>query len=357
MTVESYPCYVKIRGFVEDDGLVEIPTQEDGTLLLSTLNGQFPKAIGLRFKSETDSWRGISLDEENIMRPPMQGWGESEYFVVRAKAIKRKAGATDGPLEKLSKMTEAEILTDLIMLNLPYNATLPEIRKYFEKFGEIDLCELKYDSEKKSRGFGFIRFKTVGAVKAVLSQKHVLHDRNIEIRFPKEDAKDDVMPTKLFIGRLPRGTTVEELRDHFSEYGSIKDAYIPEPFRGFGFVTFSCQSIAEEVMNTTHVIKGTYVNISSPSSKKSKSEKNAMAMHNRAPGGDLLGNMHGGRNNFRPGGGNMPGFSPMQGPQQSGQSSLLGYGGGYGGGYFNGNYSPWGPNKPSASNYGGWSKS
>ena len=52
-------------------------------------------------------------------------------------------------------------------------------------------------------------------------------------------------------------------------------------------------------MNTTHVIKGTYVNISSPSSKKSKNEKNAMAMHNRAPGGDLLGNMHGGRNNFR----------------------------------------------------------
>merc|ERR1712002_624234 len=231
------------------------------------------------------------------------------------------------------------------MLNLPYNATLPEIKKYFEQFGEIELCELKYDSEKKSRGFGFIRFKTVAAVKAVLSQKHVLHDRNIEIRFPKEDAKDDIMPTKLFIGRLPRGTTVEELRDHFSEYGSIKDAYIPTPFRGFGFVTFDSPSVADEVMNTTHVIKGTYVNVSQPSTKKQKSEERGPPQGNMGgnmrgqmggnmQGGNMnAGNMHGG--NMR---GNMQGNMNMQG----GPQPLFG---GYGSYYGNGGNNFWGNNK------------
>jgi len=357
MTAEIYPCYIKLRGYEEDDGLVEVPTQEDGSVLLSTVTGQFPKAIGLRFKSDIGSWRGICLDENNVMKPPTMGWGDVEYYVVRAKAIKRKAVAKEGPIEKLSKMTDEEILTDLIMLGLPYSASLLEIRKYFETFGELELCELKYDVDKKSRGFGFIRFKTVEAVKAVLSKEHVLHNRTIEVRFPKEDAKQDTVPTKVFIGRLPKGTTVEELRDHFSEYGAIKDVYIPEPFRGFGFVTFNCQSTAEEVMNSTHVIKGTYVNVSNPSTKKPKVENNESFANNwNNDGGGLLGNRPVRKGNIREGG-NMSGYSQMQNMQQSGPSSLLGYGSGYGGGYFNDNHNYWGPSKPPVGNYGGWSKS
>ena len=68
-------------------------------------------------------------------------------------------------------------------------------------------------------------------------------------QFPEDN------PTKLFMGRLPRGTTVEDLRECFSEYGVLKDVYIPTNFRGFGFVTFASQAAANEVLNSTHVIK------------------------------------------------------------------------------------------------------
>lgn len=87
MTAETYPCYIKIRRTAEDNRLVEIPAQLDGSVLLSTVNSQFPKAIGLRFKSDTGAWRGISLDENKVMIPPENGWGSTEYCVVRPKGL------------------------------------------------------------------------------------------------------------------------------------------------------------------------------------------------------------------------------------------------------------------------------
>ena len=60
------------------------------------------------------------------------------------------------------------------------------------------------------------------------------------------------MPTKLFVGRLPNGTTTEELREHFQTYGPLKDVYIPKNFRGFGFVTFGSRASANQALTETH---------------------------------------------------------------------------------------------------------
>ena len=41
---------------------VEVETEEDGTLLLSTVTAQFPGAIGLRFRNkETGGLRGVRV--------------------------------------------------------------------------------------------------------------------------------------------------------------------------------------------------------------------------------------------------------------------------------------------------------
>ena len=60
------------------------------------------------------------------------------------------------------------------------------------------------------------------------------------------------IPTKLFVGRLPSGTTTQQLCDHFEEYGPLKDVYVPNNFRGFGFVTFSSRTQANAAMGVTH---------------------------------------------------------------------------------------------------------
>ena len=68
----------------------------------------------------------------------------------------------------------------------------------------------------------------------------------------------DEVPTKLFIGRLPTGTTTQQLSDHFEEYGPLKDVYIPKNFRGFGFVTFSSKTQAHAAMSVTHQLNVSY---------------------------------------------------------------------------------------------------
>ena len=75
--------YVRVT---EDESLpaIELPTEADGAILLSTLQAQFPGACGLRYKNpETDSWRGIRLLDNMLCPPADEGWGCHLYVVVQ----------------------------------------------------------------------------------------------------------------------------------------------------------------------------------------------------------------------------------------------------------------------------------
>jgi hypothetical protein len=64
---------------------IELPIEEDGTLLLSTLQGQFPGSCGLKYRTESKAIRGIRLNE-NRLHPPSSGWENSTiYFCVFPK--------------------------------------------------------------------------------------------------------------------------------------------------------------------------------------------------------------------------------------------------------------------------------
>ncbi len=68
--------------------VIEIPSEDDGTLLLSTLQAQFPSTSGLRYKNEErDSWRGVRLSN-GVLQPPPEGWGASIFYIVRPKSGK-----------------------------------------------------------------------------------------------------------------------------------------------------------------------------------------------------------------------------------------------------------------------------
>lgn len=71
----------------EDEGEehIELPLEEDGTLLLSTLQAQFPGSCGLKYRStESRAVRGVRLNEGNL-HPPSNGWGTQIYFCVFPK--------------------------------------------------------------------------------------------------------------------------------------------------------------------------------------------------------------------------------------------------------------------------------
>ena len=66
-------CYIQVCDD-ENEEPIELPTEDDGTLLLSTLVAQFPGACGLKYRpNESRGFRGLRLIDGRI-HPPDEGW-------------------------------------------------------------------------------------------------------------------------------------------------------------------------------------------------------------------------------------------------------------------------------------------
>ena len=70
----------------EGEEPIELPSEDDATLLLTTLAAQFPGACGLKFRNpETRAWRGVRLNEGRLYPPSDAGWGSQVYVSVLPK--------------------------------------------------------------------------------------------------------------------------------------------------------------------------------------------------------------------------------------------------------------------------------
>merc|ERR1719460_2111516 len=72
---------------------------------------------------------------------------------------------------------------------------------------------------------------------------------------------DPIEMGKVFVGGLSRETTTDGLRLYFERFGDISDCVVMKDRstgapRGFGFVTYSSQMVADRVVHHRHVIDG-----------------------------------------------------------------------------------------------------
>jgi len=91
-------------------------------------------------------------------------------------------------------------------------------------------------------------------------------DRNNQNQ--NEDPLESEGMRKMFIGGIDRKTTVDQLADHFGQFGTIVDKVIimdpqdPSRSRGFGFVTYESSSSVEDCFqNRPHNIDGKELDI------------------------------------------------------------------------------------------------
>ncbi|XP_076168266.1 TAR DNA-binding protein-43 homolog isoform X3 [Ptiloglossa arizonensis] len=294
----------------EGDEPIELPTEDDSTLLLTTVTAQFPGTCGLKYRNpESRTMRGIRLVDGRL-HPPENGWGKAVYFCVFPKA-------------KTKRMETKLRCTDLIVLGLPWKTTEQNLREYFETFGEVLMAQVKKDAKSgQSKGFGFIRFGSYESQLRCLAQRHMIDGRWCDVKVPNsKEGMIQQVPCKVFVGRCTEDLTADDLRDYFSKYGEVTDVFIPKPFRAFSFVTFLDPEVAQSLCGEDHIIKGVSVHVSNAAPKSEGNNKNFNNqvnpnMRRGAPGpveNNVQGNYQGNRymghsgNNMGPNGWNNPG--------------------------------------------------
>ena len=72
--------YVEISKHEDGSHSMELPIEEDGTLLLSTIHMYYPKAVSMKYKSPKGNWRGVKF-AHGMFFPPRGGWGTNVYIV------------------------------------------------------------------------------------------------------------------------------------------------------------------------------------------------------------------------------------------------------------------------------------
>ncbi|XP_071538739.1 TAR DNA-binding protein 43 isoform X4 [Panulirus ornatus] len=281
----------------ENDEPIEIPTEEDNTLLLSTLVAQFPGACGLKYRhADSRGMRGVRLVDGRLHAPdegwnyvfvcvfPKDGCVSSSQSRVLLQPLsntlspevyfnsenKRKSDDhLESSMSKTKRMESKQRCSDLIVLGLPWKTTEKELREYFEPFGEVLMAQVKKDPKtSQSKGFGFIRFGSYETQVRVLSQRHMIDGRLCDVKIPNsKEGQLQQVNSKVFIGRCTEDITSDDLREYFSKFGEVTDVFIPKPFRAFAFVTFLDPEVAQSLCGEDHIVKGTSVHVSNAAPK------------------------------------------------------------------------------------------
>ncbi|XP_050513117.1 TAR DNA-binding protein 43 isoform X1 [Diabrotica virgifera virgifera] len=318
----------------ESEYPIELPTEENGNLLLSTVTAQFPGASGLKYKVSVQSrtFRGVRLSDGVLHPPADEGWDNIVFCCVYPKENKRKHDdALEAPASKVKRLESKLNCTDLIVLGLPYKSTEKELKRYFEKYGELLVVQLKTDKEGRSKGYGFIRFAKYECQIKVLSQRHMIEGRWCDVKIPNSKEGSVPLPRRVYVGRLTEDITAEDVRQYFEKFGQVTDVYMPKDFRAFCFVTFLDPEIAQALCGEDHIIKGSSVYVSDAAPKNNSRKPNDTGEDNNNFGPSFKGNNFSNendrfngndrdQNNFNNQGGNRGGptdiknFGPLMNP-------------------------------------------
>jgi len=144
---------------------------------------------------------------------------------------------------------------------LPMETSNDGLRRYFEQFGEVvDAVVMKNWMTGYSRRFGFVTFKYVDSVEAVLRSTHVLEGKTVEVSKAVVKGLVHMRFPKIYVAALPLEVSQEELRAYFSQFGPVEKAQIilsheTGQSRGFGFVTFHDIETAKTVIQMEHTLR------------------------------------------------------------------------------------------------------
>ncbi|XVE61591.1 hypothetical protein DITRI_Ditri06bG0052900 [Diplodiscus trichospermus] len=165
--------------------------------------------------------------------------------------------------------------TNLYIKNLDLEVTEELLQEKFSEFGKIASLVLAKDENGASRGFGFVNFDSPDDAKRAIetmngsqlgskalyvarAQKKAEREQILRNQF-EERRKEKIMKYKasnVYVKNIDDDVTDEELREHFSQCGTITSAKLMRDdkgiSKGFGFVCFSAPEEATKAVTTFH---------------------------------------------------------------------------------------------------------
>lgn len=115
---------------------------------------------------------------------------------------------------------------------LPMSVKDDELKQHFEQFTAVESAKVNIDRKtKKSKGFAIVAVPMSTDLKWLLSVPHIIAGRRVDCqeavkKSEKRAYKEDLKRRKLFVTGLPRTATNESLGAYFSQYASIRTAYV-----------------------------------------------------------------------------------------------------------------------------------
>ncbi|GFS89041.1 hypothetical protein NPIL_473461 [Nephila pilipes] len=251
-----------------------------------------------------------------------------------------------------NRQSEPEQFRKLFIGGLNYKTSEETLKSYFSKYGEIvDCVVMKDPNTRRSRGFGFVTYKSAHMVDdAQAARPHTIDGREVEPKraVPREDAgkpEAQVTVKKIFIAGVKDDVEEQDLKDYFGSYGNITSVNIvvdkaTGKRKGFAFVEFDDYDPVDKIVLKKHMLKGRKADVKKALSKqemedlKRKKEMKSFGGPGRGAwksGPDNYGDQGGYGGGYGNGAGN---YGSRNGPSAWGDS---GYGNDYSGpGYMSG---------------------
>jgi len=247
-----------------------------------------------------------------------------------------------------SRNKEPKSLRKLFIGGLSFNTDDDKLKEYFSQFGEIvDSVVMKFPDNGRPRGFGFVEYSCLTEVdKCQESRPHTIDGKTVETKraTPREEnqgpgSSHSQTVTKVFVGGIKDGVEEEDMKEYFSQYGTITDIVRMKDKetgkkKGFGFVEFSDYDPVDKLVLTgPHTINGYRIDVKKAMPKGESGGQRGGRGGGYGGGGQQQGGYGGGQGGYGGGGyGGQGGYGGGYGGQGGYGGGAGGYGGGYGGG-------------------------
>ncbi|XP_014776457.1 heterogeneous nuclear ribonucleoprotein A3 isoform X5 [Octopus bimaculoides] len=283
---------------------------------------------------------------------------ECSRFQQNHKVVKDRTMPRNSRGRYRESDSDSEKFCKLFIGGLSYSTNEESMKEYFEPWGDVVDCVVMRDpNTKKSRGFGFITYKTEEQVdKAQCNRPHNIDNKEVETKraMPRNETDSQITVKKLFVGGIKEDTTEEDIREFFSSKGKIESIDMitdkgTGKKRGFCFITFEDYDTVDKlVLRKYYDFKGKRIEVKKALSRAEMNHNKQANMNQMSgpmgpmgPGPHMgpMGPMGPGPHMGPPGPhgrGNRGGMGGGRGPGNwGGRGGHPGYGGGYG---YQGNY-------------------